>query len=88
LVIQDVLLFAGTEDFGVPLEQFYEQIQTLTNVRSLTARLFTKMEQAQSHVQVGNIELSLQTIKSWIKGIQQRDEQMAQYNLVDNSIKT
>jgi pimeloyl-ACP methyl ester carboxylesterase len=76
LVNQDVLLFAGSEDHYVPLHQFYDQIQTLKNVRSLTARLFTEKEQAQNHVQVGNTELSLQTIVRWITGLQQRDKQM------------
>jgi hypothetical protein len=29
LVTQDVLLLAGTEDFGVPLDHFYKQIEAL-----------------------------------------------------------
>jgi hypothetical protein len=44
-------------------------------VRSLTARLFTEKEQAQNHVQVGNTELSLQTMVRWIGGLMQRDKQ-------------
>jgi hypothetical protein len=76
LVKQDVLLFAGSKDHYVPLEQFYGQIEILKNARSLTARLFTEKEQAQNHCQVGNVELSLQTIIAWIKSLQQRDEQM------------
>jgi hypothetical protein len=74
LVKQDVLLFAGSEDHYVPLQQFYDQIQMLKNVHSLTARLFTEKEQAQNHVQVGNTELSLQTIIGWIRSLQQRDK--------------
>ena len=77
LVKQDVLLFAGSKDHYVPLDQFYGQIQILKNVRSLTARLFTENEQAQNHVQIGNVELSLQTIIGWINGLQQRDKQMS-----------
>jgi pimeloyl-ACP methyl ester carboxylesterase len=80
LVKQDVLLFAGSKDHYVPLHQFYDQIQILKNVRSLTARLFTEKEQAQNHVQVGNTELSLETIVSWIKGLQQRDKLMIRSN--------
>ena len=76
LVKQDVLLFAGGKDHYVPLHQFYDQIQTLKNVRSLTARLFTEKEQAQNHCQVGNVELSLQTIIAWITGLKERDKQM------------
>jgi alpha-beta hydrolase superfamily lysophospholipase len=69
LVKQDVLLMAGTEDFGIPVEQFYQQIEALKNVRSLTARLFTRAEQAQNHCQVGNLELALDVIVDWIEFI-------------------
>ncbi len=67
LVKQDVLLMAGSEDFGIPLEQFYQQIAALENVRSLTARLFTRAEQAQNHCQLGNIQLALDVITNWIE---------------------
>ncbi len=67
LVKQDVLLLAGSEDFGIPVEQFYQQIEALKNVRSLTARLFTRPEQAQNHCQVGNLELALDVIVNWIE---------------------
>ena len=66
LVEQDVLLLAGAEDHYVPLRQFHDQIRSLTAVRSLTARLFTRDEQAQNHVHVGNIGLSLGVIVDWI----------------------
>jgi hypothetical protein len=66
LVDQDVLLLAGQEDFGVPVDHFYKQIEALQNVRSLTARLFTRKEQAQDHCQVGNIGLALDIITNWI----------------------
>ena len=55
---QDVLLMAGAEDHYIPLHQLPDQIATLTHVRSLTARLFTRAEQAQNHVQVGNMGLA------------------------------
>ncbi len=67
LIKQDVLLLAGSEDFGIPLDQFYRQIEALKNVRSLTARLFTRAEQAQNHCQVGNLELALDVIMNWIE---------------------
>ncbi len=67
LIRQDVLLLAGSEDFGIPVEQFYRQIEALKNVRSLTARLFTRAEQAQNHCQVGNLELALEVILNWIE---------------------
>jgi pimeloyl-ACP methyl ester carboxylesterase len=66
LIEQDVLPLAGAEDHYVPLHQFYDQIRSLTRVRSLTARLFTRREHAQSHVHVGNTGLSLQVIAGWV----------------------
>lgn len=67
LVRQDVLLMAGSEDHGVPLDHFYRQIEALRNVRSLTARLFTAREKGQNHCQVGNLGLSLSVIVHWIE---------------------
>ena len=67
LLQQDVLLLAGTEDLSIPLEQFYKQIEALKNVRSLTARMFTRAEQAQNHCQVGNLGLAIDFITSWIE---------------------
>jgi pimeloyl-ACP methyl ester carboxylesterase len=66
LIEQDVLLLAGAEDHYVPPHQFHDQIRWLTGARSLTARLFTRQEQAQNHVHVGNVGLSLQVIADWI----------------------
>jgi pimeloyl-ACP methyl ester carboxylesterase len=76
LVEQDVRLLAGAEDHYVPLHQFHDQIRSLTGVRSLTARLFTRQEQAQNHVHVGNVGLSLRVIVSWIaERMRQRSRQ-------------
>lgn len=69
MLTQDVLLMAGQNDHYIPVNQFYDQIRTLTNVRSLTARLFTKAENAQNHCQVGNIGLSLDVIVNWLDQI-------------------
>jgi hypothetical protein len=74
LVKQDVLLLAGSEDFGIPVEQFYRQIEALKNVRSLTARLFTRAEQAQNHCQLGNLELVLDVIVNWIEFTSRRSQ--------------
>lgn len=62
----DVLLLAGGEDHYVPLHQLYQQAEALTNVRSLTTRVFTRAEQAQNHVHVGHIGLSLRFIANWL----------------------
>lgn len=64
---QDVLLLAGAEDHYVPLSMFYRQIEALTRVRSLTARLFKKAEHAQNHCQLGNVGLALRVIVDWLE---------------------
>jgi pimeloyl-ACP methyl ester carboxylesterase len=66
---QDVLLMAGAEDHYIPLHQLPDQIATLTHVRSLTARLFTRVEQAQNHCQVGNMGLAFRVIIEWMAGL-------------------
>jgi pimeloyl-ACP methyl ester carboxylesterase len=69
LLTQDVLLMAGTEDHYIPVHQLPDQIATLTHVRSLTARLFTRAEQAQNHVQVGNMGLAFRVIIDWMESL-------------------
>jgi hypothetical protein len=63
---QDVLVMAGAEDHFVPLDQFHEQLRLLKNARSVTGRLFTRAESAQSHCQVGNLGLATAEILSWL----------------------
>ena len=65
-VTQDVLLLAGAEDHYVPLDQLWTQARTLTHVRSLTARVFTRQEQGQAHCQVGNLPLAIDVICRWL----------------------
>jgi len=67
LVKQDVLLMGGQEDHYIPLHQFFDQGRMLTNVRSLTSRLFTRKETAQNHCQLGNVGLSVNVIINWTK---------------------
>jgi pimeloyl-ACP methyl ester carboxylesterase len=69
LLTQDVLVLAGAEDHYIPLHQLPDQIATLTHVRSLTARLFTRAEQAQNHVQVGNMGLAFRVIIDWMESL-------------------
>jgi pimeloyl-ACP methyl ester carboxylesterase len=66
---QDVLLMAGADDHYIPVHQLPDQIATLTHVRSLTARLFTRAEQAQNHCQVGNMGLAFRIIIDWLTGL-------------------
>jgi hypothetical protein len=60
-------LMAGAEDHVIPLTHFYQQTAILKNVRSLTARLFTRDEMAQNHCQVGNLRLAVDCIINWIE---------------------
>ena len=73
LIWQDVLLLAGSEDHYVPIEQWHQQVRMLKNARSITARLFTRIESAQNHCQVGNYGLALMTIVNWLDAMVQTD---------------
>jgi pimeloyl-ACP methyl ester carboxylesterase len=66
-VKQDVLILGGTADHFVSITQFYRQVEALTSVRSLTARLFTEAESAQNHCQIGNVRLALDTMLAWVE---------------------
>jgi alpha-beta hydrolase superfamily lysophospholipase len=68
-ITQDVLLMAGAEDHYVPLRQLGAQVETLTNARSVTARVFTRAESAQNHCQIGNLGLALQVILGWLEKV-------------------
>jgi hypothetical protein len=57
----------GQQDHYIPLHQFFDQGKMLTNVRSLTSRLFTAAETAQNHCQLGNIGLSAEVIVDWVE---------------------
>jgi pimeloyl-ACP methyl ester carboxylesterase len=65
-VTQDTLILAGAEDHFVPLHQFYEQLPLLSNARSVTAQVFTRADEAQSHCQIGNLSLAVSQILSWV----------------------
>jgi hypothetical protein len=79
---QDVLLMAGAEDHYIPVHQLPDQIATLTQVRSLTARLFTRAERAQNHVQVGNFGLTFRVILDWMASLGTIEEPSAFGNSV------
>jgi len=66
LVTQDVLLMAGTTDWGIPLHMLPDQLLTLTAVRSATARVFTEAEHASNHCQIGNTGLAIKVILDWL----------------------
>ena len=67
LVKQDVLILTGREDHLIPFKMHDMQVNALTNAKSITARIFTKEEQAQNHCQIGNIGLALDVMVKWIE---------------------
>lgn len=69
LITQDVLLLAGQNDHYVPFKQFTNQISALTKVHSLTARMFTSKESADTHCQIGNLGLATEVILNWINQV-------------------
>jgi pimeloyl-ACP methyl ester carboxylesterase len=67
LVQQDVLILTGKEDHFIPLKMHHMQAKALTNARSVTARIFTREEQAQNHCQIGNTGLALKVMAEWLE---------------------
>ncbi len=65
-VRQDVLLLAGEKDHGVKIKEYEKNRQGLVNARSITGRIFTAEEHAESHCQIGNIRLALDVILEWL----------------------
>jgi hypothetical protein len=69
-VDQDVLILTGAEDHFIPLKMHDMQVKALTNARSITARVFTREEQAQNHCQIGNTGLALNVMVEWLEAKQ------------------
>ncbi|MDI6873549.1 alpha/beta hydrolase family protein [Candidatus Solincola sp.] len=72
-ITQDFLLLGSTRDHFIPLAFYKREIDALTNVRSLTFRLFTERESAENHCNLGNIKLALDTILAWLDQVGSRD---------------
>ncbi|MBQ9384709.1 MAG: alpha/beta fold hydrolase [Ruminiclostridium sp.] len=68
-ITQDVLILGANGDHFIDYKLIGKEINMLTNVKSLTFRLFTDKEQAQNHCNVGNGKLALDTICSWIEQV-------------------
>ena len=67
LVKQDVLILTGRNEHFIPFRAHDMQVKALTHARSVTGRVFTKEEHAQSHCQIGNTGLALDVMVSWIE---------------------
>ena len=66
---QDFLLIGAREDHLIPASLYKDEIDALTNVRSLTFRLFTEHENAGTHCSAGNVKLVLDFIDWWIGSV-------------------
>jgi len=70
-VTQDVLILTGKEDHFIPFKMHDMQVKALTNTASVTARVFTREEQAHNHCQIGNVGLALEEMAEWLERINQ-----------------
>lgn len=68
LIQQDTLVMAGTHDFYTIYLK--DQVEALTNARSVESRLFTEQEQAHQHCQVGNTKLALDVMLDWMERVE------------------
>ena len=66
-VSQDVLLVGGENDAFQPVKLLHKQKAALVNARSVTSRIFTKAEHADMHCQMGNLNLAMTEIESWVR---------------------
>jgi alpha-beta hydrolase superfamily lysophospholipase len=66
LVKQDVLVLTGRKDHMIPFKMHDMQVKALTGAKSVTDRIFTKEDHAQTHCQIGNIGLVLDVMMKWI----------------------
>ncbi len=66
-VTQDVLILSGEHDAFQPPVQTRAQVRALSSARSLTVRMFTKAEHADSHCQMGNVELACSVVTDWLR---------------------
>ena len=72
-ITQDVLILGANDDHFINYRLVGREIDMLTNVKSLTFRLFTDKENAQNHCNVGNGKLALDTICDWIGEMNDRN---------------
>ena len=66
-ITQDVLYLSGQHDHFIPIKMHKKQVALLTNAKSLEEKIYTKRDQADNHCQIGNIELMLQDVWSWLE---------------------
>lgn len=67
-VTQDVLLCCGEHDAFQPPVLTRYQAAALSSARSLHVRTFTAAENADSHCQMGNLDLACRVVTTWLRG--------------------
>lgn len=72
-ITQDMLIIGANKDHFIDYRLIGREINMFTNVGSLTFRLFTDKEDAQNHCNVGNGQLVIDTICSWIEQIGEKE---------------
>lgn len=63
---QDVLLLCGEHDSFQPPMLARAQAEALTAASSVTLRTFTKVESADQHCQIGNVDLACRVLTDWL----------------------
>jgi pimeloyl-ACP methyl ester carboxylesterase len=66
-VTQDVLLCCGEHDNFQPPILARRQAEALTSARSVQVRTFTAAEHADSHCQMGNLDLACRVVTTWLR---------------------
>lgn len=66
-VQQDVLLCCGERDRFQPPRLTRYQAAALTSARSVQVRMFTASEHADSHCQMGNLDLACRVVTTWLR---------------------
>jgi len=74
-ITQDVLVIGGKEDHFIMPKLFHEEYDLLNNTRSLTLNLYTNQDDAGSHCNVGNMQLTMDTMLSWIELMNSKNSQ-------------
>lgn len=67
-VTQDVLLCCGENDAFQPPVLTRCQAEALSAARSVQVRTFTAAEHADSHCQMGNLDLACRVVTTWLRG--------------------
>ena len=65
-VTQDMLILVGRDDHMIMPSLFCEEFDLLPNVRSLALQMYSNMDDAGSHCNMGNMKLALDTMIRWM----------------------